>query len=107
MTNNRIELLAPAGNLSILKTAIDSGADSVYLGLKEFSARASATAVRAAFFSLAFCKASFWLAERRESVVDFKFIGTPVNGGFDTAFGLLNHRGFIKKKTGTIQLRSA
>lgn len=42
MIRNKIELLAPAGNLSILKTAIDSGADSVYLGLKEFSARASA-----------------------------------------------------------------
>ena len=42
MIKNRIELLAPAGNLEILKTAIDSGADSVYLGLKEFSARASA-----------------------------------------------------------------
>ena len=38
----KIELLAPAGNLAILKTAVDSGADSVYLGLKEFSARASA-----------------------------------------------------------------
>ena len=42
MINNKIELLAPCGNLAILKTAIDSGADSVYLGLKEFSARASA-----------------------------------------------------------------
>ena len=42
MIRNKIELLAPAGNLEILKTAIDSGADSVYLGLKEFSARASA-----------------------------------------------------------------
>ena len=41
-TKNQIELLAPAGNLAILRTAIDSGADSVYLGLKEFSARASA-----------------------------------------------------------------
>ncbi len=40
--NNRIELLAPACNLAILKTAVDSGADSVYLGLKEFSARAGA-----------------------------------------------------------------
>ena len=42
MINNRIELLAPAGNLEILKVAIDSGADSVYLGLKEYSARAGA-----------------------------------------------------------------
>lgn len=42
MIKNRIELLAPAGNLEILKTAVDSGADSVYLGLKEYSARQSA-----------------------------------------------------------------
>ncbi len=41
-TKKKIELLAPAGNLAILKTAVDSGADSVYLGLKEFSARAGA-----------------------------------------------------------------
>lgn len=40
--NNKIELLAPAGNLEILKVAVDSGADSVYLGLKEYSARAGA-----------------------------------------------------------------
>ena len=39
---NKIELLAPAGNLSILKTAVDAGADSIYLGLKEYSARQSA-----------------------------------------------------------------
>ena len=42
MTTSKIELLAPAGNLEILKVAIDSGADSVYLGLKEYSARAGA-----------------------------------------------------------------
>ena len=42
MRKNKIELLAPAGNLEILKTAVDSGADSIYLGLKEYSARASA-----------------------------------------------------------------
>lgn len=42
MTNNKIELLAPCGNLGILKVAVDSGADSVYLGLKEYSARAGA-----------------------------------------------------------------
>ncbi len=42
INNNRIELLAPCGNLEILKAAVDSGADSVYLGLKEYSARAGA-----------------------------------------------------------------
>ncbi|MBW2092294.1 MAG: U32 family peptidase [Deltaproteobacteria bacterium] len=42
------EILAPAGSLATFAAAIDAGADSVYLGLKEFSARAFA-----ANFSLA------------------------------------------------------
>ena len=37
---NRIELLAPAGNFSKLKTAIYFGADAVYAGGKNFSLRA-------------------------------------------------------------------
>ena len=37
---NRLELLAPAGNLEKLKTAIDYGADAVYFGLGDFSLRA-------------------------------------------------------------------
>ncbi len=36
------ELLAPAGSLASFAAAVDAGADSVYLGLKEFSARAFA-----------------------------------------------------------------
>ncbi|NLM95715.1 MAG: peptidase U32 [Firmicutes bacterium] len=36
------ELLAPAGDLDSLKAAIQNGADAVYLGGKDFSARASA-----------------------------------------------------------------
>ena len=39
---NKIELLAPAGNLEILKVAIDNGADAVYIGGEAFSARAYA-----------------------------------------------------------------
>ncbi|MDD5772634.1 MAG: U32 family peptidase [bacterium] len=38
----RIELIAPAGNLEKLKTAIQFGADAVYLGDKRFSLRACA-----------------------------------------------------------------
>lgn len=30
-----MELLCPAGNLPALKTAIDQGADAVYIGLKD------------------------------------------------------------------------
>lgn len=39
---NKVELLAPAGNLEKLKIAITYGADAVYLGGKEYGLRASA-----------------------------------------------------------------
>ena len=38
----RVELLAPAGNFDCLKAAINNGANAVYLGGKNFSARAFA-----------------------------------------------------------------
>ncbi len=37
---NKIELLAPAGNMECLKAAINAGADAIYVGTKLFSARA-------------------------------------------------------------------
>ena len=40
---NRIELLAPAGNLEKAKTAIRYGADAVYVGGQEFSLRSRAS----------------------------------------------------------------
>ena len=39
---NKIEILAPAGGFDSVIAAVRSGADAVYLGAKEFSARASA-----------------------------------------------------------------
>ncbi len=39
---NKIEILAPAGSFESLEAAVRSGADAVYLGAKDFSARASA-----------------------------------------------------------------
>ncbi len=38
----KIELLAPAGGESAAYVALDAGADAVYLGMKQFSARSSA-----------------------------------------------------------------
>lgn len=42
MKTNKIEILAPAGSLDSVIAAVRCGADAVYLGAKEFSARASA-----------------------------------------------------------------
>ncbi len=39
---SKYELLAPAGDFSMLVAAINAGADAVYFGLKEFSMRATA-----------------------------------------------------------------
>lgn len=39
---NRTEVLSPAGNKEMLTAAVRSGADAVYLGAKEFSARRNA-----------------------------------------------------------------
>ena len=40
--NKELELLAPVGSFESLKAAVQNGANAVYLGGKEFSARASA-----------------------------------------------------------------
>lgn len=39
----KLELLAPAGSLGMLKAAVSSGADSVYIGMNKFNAREYAT----------------------------------------------------------------
>lgn len=39
---NKVELMAPAGSLEILKSAVDSGADAVYLGVGAYNARMNA-----------------------------------------------------------------
>ena len=40
--NRNIELLIPAGSLEVLRTAVDYGADAVYIGGEMFSLRAKA-----------------------------------------------------------------
>ena len=36
---NKIELLVPAKNFECLKTAVENGADCIYLGAKKFNCR--------------------------------------------------------------------
>ena len=40
--NNKIEILAPAGGFDSVYAAVNSGADAIYLGLQDFSARKDA-----------------------------------------------------------------
>ncbi len=42
MKRNKIEILAPAGSFESVEAAVKSGADAVYLGLEDFSARKEA-----------------------------------------------------------------
>ena len=42
MNKSKYELLAPAGDFPSLISAVEEGADAVYLGLKEFNMRDSA-----------------------------------------------------------------
>lgn len=42
VNKSKYELLAPVGDFTNLRVAIDAGADSIYFGLKEFSLRANA-----------------------------------------------------------------
>jgi U32 family peptidase len=43
MTNNSIELMAPAGDFEALQAAIDNGANSVYFGVEQLNMRARAS----------------------------------------------------------------
>ena len=42
---SKIEILAPVGNEEMLRAAVFSGADAVYLGFSGFNARTSANTV--------------------------------------------------------------
>ncbi len=61
---NKVELLAPAGNLEKLKMAIMYGADAVYIGGQKFGLRASADN-----FSLEDIKEGLDFAHQRECKV--------------------------------------
>ena len=42
MTENKVEILAPAGSMESLVAAVRCGANAVYLGTKEINARRGA-----------------------------------------------------------------
>ncbi len=59
MKNVGLEILAPAGNLQSANVALNNGADAIYLGLPDFSARHSADNFTEDEFRLAVKKAHF------------------------------------------------
>ncbi|MBR6484871.1 MAG: U32 family peptidase, partial [Clostridiales bacterium] len=69
----KIELLAPAGSLPILKAAVDSGADAVYIGADIFNAR-----INADNFSMDDISEGCLYAHRRSSLV-YLTLNTLVN----------------------------
>ena len=42
-SENKIELMAPAGNFESMQAALDNGADSVYFGVEQLNMRARAS----------------------------------------------------------------
>ena len=42
-SDNKIELMAPAGNFESLQAALDNGADSIYFGVEQLNMRARAS----------------------------------------------------------------
>ena len=42
MQKNRVEVLSPVGSAESLEAAVRAGADAVYMGAKQFSARRNA-----------------------------------------------------------------
>ena len=59
-SNKLPELLSPAGSLAALKAAVNAGADAVYFGGTEFSARANAKNFtrEEIKYAIALCRAS-------------------------------------------------
>ncbi|OIO85009.1 MAG: hypothetical protein COW32_00525 [Candidatus Aquicultor secundus] len=68
--NNKLELLAPAGNRKAFDAALNSGADAIYLGVEKFSARRQA--------------GNFTIDELKKAVRDAHLRGTKVYVAFNT-----------------------
>ena len=70
MQNINAEILAPAGNMLAFKTAINNGADAVYLGLSAFNARVKAD--------------NFTMLELQEAIKHAHLLGVRVYLAFNT-----------------------
>lgn len=80
---NNIELLAPVGNFECLKAAIQNGADAVYLGASNFSARAGAPN-----FNLEELKSAIEYAHLRDVKVHLALNTLIKNDELDSALSL-------------------
>lgn len=83
---NNIELLCPVGNFDCLKAAVQNGADAVYLGASNFSARASATN-----FSFEELKQAIEYAHIRDVKVHLALNTLIKNSELDSALSLASY----------------
>ncbi|MCI8833314.1 MAG: U32 family peptidase [Clostridia bacterium] len=83
---NNIELLCPVGNFDCLKAAVQNGADAVYLGASNFSARASATN-----FSFEELKQAIEYAHIRDVKVHLALNTLIKNNELDSALSLASY----------------
>ncbi len=83
---NNVELLCPVGNFDCLKAAVQNGADAVYLGASNFSARASATN-----FSFEELKQAIEYAHIRDVKVHLALNTLIKNSELDSALSLASY----------------
>lgn len=83
---NNIELLCPVGNFDCLKAAVQNGANAVYLGASNFSARASATN-----FSFEELKQAIEYAHIRDVKVHLALNTLIKNNELDSALSLASY----------------
>ena len=81
LNSNMCEILAPAGDKKSAIAAINSGADAIYLGMKQFSARSSAE--------------NFELAELKEIVNHAAIFGVKVHVAMNTIVKQDELEGFV------------
>ena len=106
MTNNKVELLSPAGNLEKLKIAINYGADAVYAGVSHFSLRIRAGKE----FTFETFKEGIDYAHARGKKVYATINGFPFNSQIDLlkkhikSMAELKPDGFIVAAPGVVKL---
>jgi len=72
MQPDKIELVCPAGSLPALKTAVDNGADCVYMGFRDDTNARNFTGLNFGFDNAKKCAAFFTMATRQFGILSWR-----------------------------------